>query len=672
MATESAPQVEFIPAGKIRCYITGKLRNDTPEEQVRQRVARSLVEEYGYPKEDIELEFRITIGSTKKRVDIAVFQHNMPHEQENIFLIAETKKESVQPTDRENGVDQLKSYLAACPNAKFGLWVGSQLLAFEVVVEEGERKAIEVADIPPYGKKEPSRLTFAQLIPAREGLREIFRRCHNYIYANQGLQKEAAFHELLKLIFCKVHDEQTTANELRFDIIPEERRFTVAQKRLRQRIEQLFEEVKKRFPFIFDKNERIQLNDRVLAYIVSELRRYSLLLTDADIKGNAYEEIVGPNLRGDRGEFFTPRNVCEMAVQMVFATYPKERWLNLKVLDPACGTGGFLVAVKNLWRKILSQQASERYPGDKVRADEWMYRRLQDICKQQLFGIDINPALVRACQMNLVMHGGEAEDGAPNIFAANSLLPPAEWSEEVQEKIQLSAFDVVLTNPPFGAGPGLVVDDPHILAQFEIRYIPAEVRKPRSRGGPHPKPIERSGVPPEQLFIERCWQFLKPGGRMAIVLPDSILSNPGLLFIRRWILKRCRVLAVVDLPKETFEAFGGTGTQTSVLLLQKKTEEQMRLEEASGQMEDYEIFMAICQTMGYDRRGNDLWLRTPEGEVITRETIVQVITHTPEGLVIYEPKKEMLPVRDDDVAQVAPLFEQWIKEKNLMRWLNPQ
>lgn len=649
MAVESTPRVEFIPPGKIRCYITGKLRKDTPEEQVRQRVARSLVEEYGYPKEDIELGFPIQMGAARKQVDIAIFQHGKPHTQENIFLIVETKKETVRPTDRENGVDQLKSYLAACPNAGFGLWVGSQLRAFEVVVEKGKRRAVEVADIPPYDKKKPPRLTFDQLVPAREGLKELFRRCHNYIYANQGMPKDQAFHELLKLIFCKVHDEQTTPGEMRFDIAPEERRFTVAQRRLRQRIDELFEEVKRRYPYIFRKDERIQLNDRVLAYIVSELRRYSLLQTEADIKGSAYEEIVGPNLRGDRGEFFTPRNVCEMAARMVFATYPKDRWLSLKVLDPACGTGGFLVAVKNLWRLVLSEQAARRYGADRAQADKWIYSRLQQICNAQLFGMDINPVLVRACQMNLVMHGGEAEDGAPNVFEANSLLPPAEWREEVRRKIQLGAFDVVLTNPPFGAGAALVVDDPHILDQFELTRF--EAARPRSR------------IPPERLFVERCWQFLKPGGRMAVVLPDSILSNPGLLYIRRWILSRCRVLAVVDLPPETFQAFGGTGTRTSVLVLQKKTPEQMRWEQASGRMEDYEVFMAICQTMGYDRRGNDLWLRTPEGEVIMRETVNRVITRAPDGSVIYELRKEMRPVRDDDVAQVAPLFEQWIRER---------
>ena len=159
-------EVAYIPPGKIRCYITGKLRNDKPEEHVRQRVARSLVEEYGYPKEDIELEFRIYVGRSRKPVDIAVFIHGKSHTQENIFLIAETKREEIKPTDRDNGVDQLKSYLAACPNAKWGLWVGSELQAYEVVIEIGTRKTVEVADIPPYGKTQPPRITFDQLVPS--------------------------------------------------------------------------------------------------------------------------------------------------------------------------------------------------------------------------------------------------------------------------------------------------------------------------------------------------------------------------------------------------------------------------------------------------------------------------------------------------------------------------
>lgn len=433
---------------------------------------------------------------------------------------------------------------------------------------------------------------------------------------------------------------------MHFDISSDEAKFTIGQKRLRQRIEDLFERVKDRYPYIFDADEKIKLNDRVLAYIVSELRRYSLLQTETDVKGNAYEEIVGPNLRGDRGEFFTPRNVCEMAVRLVFGTYPPERWLDLKILDPACGTGGFLVAVKTLWRDLLLAQERKKWgAGDK--GTDQAYGRLQDLANRNLCGMDINPALVRAAQMNLLMHGGKTEDGAPNIFPGNSLLPPGEWRQQVQRKVSLNAFDVVLTNPPFGAKA--IVDDPHILDQFQLSGLSS-----------------RASLPPEQLFIERCWQFLKSGGRLAIVLPDSILSNPGLVFIRDWILRNCRVIASIDLPTETFEAFGGTGTQTSVLILQRKTSEEIKLAEAGAQ-EDYEMFMALCRTMGYDRRGNDRWLRSPEGEIIVEEVVTTITTFDPDrGVKVYEPKKEERRVRDDEVAEVPIAFQAWVEENKLL------
>jgi len=633
-------EVSYIPAGKIRCFITGGLRRETPEEHVRQRVARSLVEEYGYAKEDMELEFRIHVGRPTKPVDIAVFTHGEQHTQEKIFLIAETKREEIKPTDRDNGVGQLESYLAACLNAKWGLWVGSELRAYKIVTDAGERTAVEVADIPPYGKTQAPRITFQQLISA-EGLRDVFKRCHNYIYANQGMSKERAFHELLKLIFCKVHDEQHTAGEMLFDVTEDERSSTLGQRKLRQRVAELFEAVKERYSYIFTRHERLQLDDRVLAYIVREMRRYSLLQTATDVKGEAYQEIVGANLRGDRGEFLTPPNVCQMAVRVVFATYPVDRWLTVRVLDPACGTGGFLRTNMKLWHDHILQLERKKWKRADKAIDE-AAARLRELCDRNLFGIDINPELVRAAQMNLVMHG----DGSCNVFQGNSLLPPAEWREELKQKVSMGSFDIVFTNPPFGAGPGLVVDDPHILDQFELSRF--EARGPRG------------SMPPEQLFIERCHQFLKPGGRMAIVLPDSILSNPGLLFVRRWMLKRFRIIASIDLPVETFLAFGGTGTQTSVLVLESKTSEQFRVEQASGVMADYDLFMALCKTAGYDRRGKDLWLRTPEGDEIWRETVIPVMTRTPDGAVEYEGKREARRVRDDEVSQVSALFAHWL------------
>ena len=647
--TEEA--ITLIPPGKLQCVVTGKLRPDTPEEHVRQRIARSLLEDYGYDKADIEIEFTVNLGSSKKRVDIAIFPPRVEHKQENIKIIVECKREDVRPTDRDNGVEQLKSYLSACANARFGLWIGSELQVWErLVSDKGEVYFAEATDIPRFGYEAPQPITFTELVPAHEELIGIFKRCHNYIYGNQGLQKEPAFQELLKLIFCKVYDEDTSTGEMRFFISNEERRSEIGQRRLKQTIDQLFEDVKNRYPYIFARDEQISLGNRVLAYVVGELQRYSLLQTLADVKGAAYEQLVGSNLRGDRGEFFTPRNVCDMAARMALATYPSNKWLKLRILDPACGTGGFLVSVMNVWREYLESVQRAKWRNNESKALEETARLLRQIANQYLAGIDFNPILVRAAQMNLVMHG----DGSTNVYHANSLLLPGEWTGDVAKHIQFGEFDIILTNPPFGSK--IPIDDPHILAQFELSTFEMQ------------NGARRASMPPEQLFIERCLKLLKPGGRLAIVLPDSILSNPGLAFIRRWILKRARIIASIDLPQVTFEPY--TGTQTSVLLLQKKTDEEMRMEEQMGKPFDYEIFMAKPEAVGHDRRGEVLYLRTPEGELIEYAETVTITRRNASGQLVTEQRQQKVREKIDQLPEVVRYFTDWVSKPERMRWLN--
>ncbi len=646
--------VILIPEGKLRCVVTGVLRNDTPEEHVRQRISRSLLEDYGYYKDHIEIEFTVNLGRAKKRVDIAIFSGGAAHKQENIKTIIECKKEDIKPSDRDNGVEQLKSYLAACPNAKYGMWIGSELQVWErQVSKKGDVYFEDAADIPRFGLEAPAPINFTDLVPAQEELIGIFKRCHNYIHGNQGLQKELAFQELLKLIFCKVYDEDTTiTGQMRFFISNEEKRSDIGQRRLKNAIDQLFTEVKNRYPYIFGKDEYIKLDNRVLAYVIGELQRYSQLQTQADVKGTAYEQLVGSNLRGNSGEFFTPRNVCEMAAQMVLATFPPEKWLKLKVLDCACGTGGFLVATMNFWRKYLLDIQRKKYPNDKSRALEETSRLLKEIANQYLSGIDFNPILVRAAQMNLVMHG----DGSTNVYHANSLLPPGEWSSEdsndVVGYIKPNSFDIILANPPFGSK--IPIDDPHILEQFELTKFEMD------------DGARRTSMPPEQLFIERCLYLLKPGGRMAIVLPDSILSNPGLAFIRRWVLKRARLIASVDLPQVTFEPY--TGTQTSVLILQKKTRQEMDIEKELGKIKDYEIFMTTPQAVGHDRRGEFHYLRTPEGELIEYDDEIEVQRRNTKGKLITEKRTVRKTEKFDQLPEVVRYFAEWVKERQ--GWLN--
>lgn len=602
--------IPFIPAGKRLCFITGKLRKDTPEENVRQKWARSLVEEYKYKKEDIALEFSIKMGVQRKSADIVIFKEGAQRKQENVFIILEAKREDVKPNDRTEGIEQLKSYMAACSVCRYGLWVGSERQGFERLedgtIEEG------LSDIPKQGELEPGVPVYADLVPAQD-LTATFRRCHNYIYGNQGIQKAEAFHEMLKLIFCKVFDETETDGELQFYVRNEERRSEAGQIKLHEdRIMPLFESVRARYPYIFKNEKGIELDKKVLAYIVSEIQRISLLQTKTDIKGAAYEELVGANLRGDRGEYFTPRNVCDMTVKIVMSMFPLSRLSNAKVVDVCCGTGGFLVSYLNNLRSLLAAQERKK-TGTSEGAEERANMRIKEICSNNLHGVDINPHLVRTCQMNMVMHG----DGSSNIYRADTLEFPSEWdNRDAAQQIPHKKFDIVFTNPPFGSSA--LIDDPHLLSRYELPFIDKA----------------RNSMPVEQLFVEGSWNFVKPGGYLGIVLPDSILNNPSLTFIRQWLLTRCRIIASIDMPKETFAVSKGV-PNPSVLVLQRLTQEEIRLAKA-GALDNYSIYMAIPKTAGVDKRGNTLYLRNPEGAEILDD--------------------EMQKIPDDEIEQVADDF----------------
>ncbi|MCJ7632101.1 N-6 DNA methylase, partial [Candidatus Bathyarchaeota archaeon] len=578
-------------------------------------------------------------------VDIAIFSEDKPHKQENIYIIVETKSEAVKPTSKEDGIGQLSSYVGASLNCEFGMWTnGTDKFCFQKKRTNGQYEISEVVDIPPRGKslEEYEELDFKQLRPATE-LESVFRRCHDYIYGNQGLPKDAAFHELLKVIFCKVHDEKESAR-IRFYVANRELKNPIGQIKVKERLEEIFSEVKERYPHIFKPDQKIELLPRVLAYIVGQLQHFSLILTETDVKGEAYEAIVGANLRGDRGEFFTPRNVCKMAVESLFSMYPPERWNSLRIIDPACGTGGFLIEVINFLKRHFIDEERRKYK-DETQALKQAEDRLKKYCEQFLYGIDINPLLVRASQMNEVMHG----NGSGNLFAEDSLLQIGEWKDETKRDL-LESFDLVFTNPPFGSK--IPIDDPHTLAQYDLAYIWNKEFERRDK-------LQKS-VPPEQLFIERCLQFLKPKGKLAIVLPDSILSNPGLAYIRYWILRKAKIIASIDLSREAFQPY--VGTKTSVLFLEKKPKDEILVEERTGKLQPYDVYMAMVEKVGHDRRGNTLFKRTPEGEEVIVEKEKEIVGLLGKERYI-EKRKVMEPIVDDDLPSVTSAFKNWLGNK---------
>lgn len=466
------------------------------------------------------------------------------------------------------------------------------------------------------------------------------------------MQKPQAFWELLKLIFCKIEDERS--RELAFFATPTELGSATTAAPAKARLQRILtEKVVNKYPTIFyaPDTQYIELRANTLAYVVSQIQSFTLLGSPVDVKGMAYEEVVGSNLRGDRGEFFTPRNACRMAVAML-NPQPGER-----LLDPACGTGGFLITAMNHALELI-EQGEELQWGDpaqptKYEGDE-LYRRRDEYLTKCVSALDLNPDLVRAAKMNMVMNN----DGSGGLFQANSLANPHTWDPAAAQAVPLGSIDVVCTNPPFGAN--IVIDDEEVLGQYELAAHWGQVSEGRwqkrvAGGG---KPLLQKSQPPEILFIERCVQFLRPGtGRMAMVIPNGILNNPALGYVRQWMLQNTQVLAVVDMARDLFQP--KNDTQTSMVLLRRLDDTEKAAAEA-GEL-DYPCFMAVTEKVGHDKRGNPIYRRNDQGEdvvVVRREATVERDPQTGVEAMTETEVKELLI--DDELPEVAEAYIHWL------------
>ncbi|MEW6304904.1 MAG: N-6 DNA methylase [Verrucomicrobiota bacterium] len=654
----TALPVGAIPDGKVVDFLTGRFVNDTPEEYVRQNIEKALVRQYKYAAAHCQPEFRIKMGSAKPRVDIVVFPADEKHEQAHAYILVETKKPGTSPQDKKDGIGQLQSYMAACPNALYGLWTnGDDRFCFAKRVKAGKIVFDEIVDIPAAGQSEAdaARPKRTDLMPATaDNLLFAFRRCHNYIAGTEGMQKPEAFWELLKIIFCKIEDERSKV--LEFFVAPGELAGATAAAAAKNRITKLFaEKVVKKYPKIFVGADReIQLKPNVVAYVVSQLQRYSLLASPVDVKGVAYEEVVGSNLRGDRGEFFTPRNACRMAVAML-NPQPHER-----LLDPAEGTGGFLITAMNHSLRILEESeklswAKPQQPTDAERQE--LYRKRNEYLSERVFGFDLNPSLVRAAKMNMVMNN----DGEGGLFQANSLANPHTWNPDAAQAVPLGSIDVLFTNPPFGAN--IVIDDEQILEQYDLAAVWDQqadgswlMRRDKSGN----KVLQKS-QPPEVLFIERCVQFLVPGtGRMAMVIPNGILNNPALGYVRHWMLRHTQILSVVDMARDLFQP--KNDTQTSMVVMRRLSADEEKAAETRGL--DYPVFLAVAEKIGHDKRGNQIYRRTADGKevIVARKELVTEIDKA-SGEEVTKETETRDRVVDDELPEVASAYAVWLEEQ---------
>lgn len=654
---------------EIVCALTNRVVKSTDKELTLQSMIAMISDEYGFAPEDMERDFKVKYtdadsGTTKtQKVDLAIFEEGRAHDTANLIRIVIVAKDSkVKPNDKKSGVSATMENILFCTNCDFGCWTNGEDLHYLHSYEDewGQPDVEDITDFPACGQTledlEAQGERALPRKPANESLVKTFKRCHDYIYGNEGMKK-TAFWELLNLIFTKLYDEKRRISDAK-EGISYRRRFWVGvkeqnteegRKAVAERIKGLFEELKESQMFrdVFDGNEQIMLSDRGLAFVAGELAKYSFLDATVDVKGTAYETIVSNTLKQEAGQFFTPRNIIKCMVEML------DPDKNTRVLDPACGSGGFLVMVLDHVRRKI---ARELYPDlDELHLEEMLNApdvddQVREYAEKMIFGFDFDPDLKKAARMNMVMAG----DGHSNIYNINSLDYPQGSkpdvpliAQAVNESIRNSAdhdfpfgvsddnaqgkFDMVFTNPPFGAK---VEVDKEISERYEL-----------------------NSTAPEVLFIEACYNYLKPGGKMAIVLPDGILGNPNTESVRLWILKHFRLLASVDLPVETF--LPQVGVQASLLFLQKKTEAEKLV---PIEQEDYDVFMAIVEQVGKDRRGVPIYERDDDGAEILFPHIKQTLVHLDNGREQVRSRNERIKHLADDLPKVSAAYKLFKEE----------
>jgi type I restriction enzyme M protein len=577
----TAEPIAFSPDTHIEDFVSGLQVRNTPEErEAVQPFSKLLVEDYGYPKSRLQTrpQYRVKARPSDRvkeyPVDIAVFTSD-DRSETNCHIIVECKQKS-----RKDGRSQLEDYLRFSP-ARLGVWFnGAQTLFLLKSEGKGRVTFEEIPNIPKFGQRieDVGQFRREDLQPA-SNLKAVFRSIRNYLAANAvGITRDEVFaQQIINLIFCKIYDERfTKPNDMvQFRAGVDEKPTEVA-----KRVATLFDRVKTQYEDVIGKNDQIELDSRSLMYVVGALQQFSLSESERDAVGEAFETFIGPSLKGPQGQFFTPRNVVQMVVDMIDPR-PGE-----KVIDPACGSGGFLVeGLRHVWKHIEQQAADFGWPEHELWAEK------QKSAISSFRGIDKDDFLAKVAKAYMVLLG----DGRGGVFCENSLDDPRDWSAKTRDNIQLGTFDVVLTNPPYGKK--LSIDDASALERFDLGH------KWSLSDATYVKGKIADKQAPQILFIERCLDLLKDGGRMGIVLLESVFGMPKYRYVIDFMLKRADIKAVVTMPEDLFQP--NTHAKTVVVVLQKRPADQVASVDP--------IFMCDVKWCGHDSRGNPTY-RVENGE----------------------------------------------------------
>lgn len=601
--------------GKLWSHIRRKWLDETPEESVRQEYLCVLVNEYGFGLDQLDEELEVTgRGSGHARADFVIWRTAKDKtDSKNPLIIVECKSDNV--TIKPDDYGQGDNY-SRLTGARFFVTHNSRETKYWRVVHEKMPKTLEeIANIPhaDASDKEIEELISKLKIFKEDEFAKLLHECHNVIRNREKLDPAAAFDEIAKILFVKVYVErELRAKRSRKNL------FTVDyldDQLGKHPLNTLFEQTKEAYQDdrIFEDDEEIRLRPATGREIVKLLERYNLSDTSEDIKGIAFERFLGRTFRGEIGQFFTPRTIVEFMIRMV---EPKEGDV---ICDPASGSGGFLIRFFEIVRQQILAVADAEYQKFKIDLEK---RKLSDAKKAEalrekfseiqvtldqhkrdsrlwklanrcIFGTDANDRMARTSKMNMIMHG----DGHGGVHHHDGFLNVNGIFE--------SRFDIVLTNPPFGANvePSDVVHESDVAVNREMdkRYIEdyghlykdaiarvrAAVGKPIASLFELPK-AEKSKVKTEILFIERCLSLLKPGGRLGIVLPEGIFNTSSLAYVREFCENRTFIRAVVSLPQETFFS-SGASVKASLLFVQKFTEDEQKDFDAKNRKANNEI-----------------------------------------------------------------------------------
>ena len=519
----------------IRYVVPNKTYRFTdPEEQVRARFYVELIELFQYSQNRIALEVRVPRRTPSDRADIVVFQDD---EKKNPFIVVECKKDETSEAEFEQAIEQAFGNCNSLSGHYAVVVAGSTRRSFDVKNHNPGERSENIIAAPPirYDMVQEWRyrkgdLNWELSVIERGDLIRVLEKCHDTLWQGGRLTPTDAFDELAKILFIKIRDEKKARRNgepYDFQIKTHETAKSVA-----NRINRLYREAKAQDPEVF--TEDIEIDESRLFSVVNHLQGISLNQTDLDVKGVAFERFLGNFFKGEIGQFFTPREVVEFMVDMVTPHHEE------LVLDPACGSGGFLLHAMDYIRKQASDFHIEGTPEH--------YTHWHDFAKDRLFGIEVNDSIARVAKMNMIIH----DDGHSNVIS-NDALVNFDTLYDQHRGFEKDKFDVILTNPPFGA----------VIKQTELPYLE---NYELGKGNASQKT--------EILFLERCFDFLKwETGKLAIILPDGILTNSSLQYVRDYIERHFQILAVVSLPQIAFSHYGA-GVKTSILFLRKFSEQE--------------------------------------------------------------------------------------------------